>query len=330
MVELAEKMIETVTHADWALFAKNGTDATSAALLIARAHTGRRRVLVASGAYHGSAPWCTPLTNGVLPEERAHRAEYKYNDVASLEMAAAAAGDDLAAIFATPIKHDLNTDGELPLVEYARRCRGLCDSKGALLVVDDIRTGLRLARDCSWTLMGVSPDISCWGKAIANGHPLSAVLGADSARRGASKILVGGSYWLQATPMAAAIATLGIIEETNYLEHMIDMGNKLRFGLDERATAHGFELRQTGPVQMPMILFKQDPDFRFGVAFSAGMVQRGIIFHPFHNLFICAAMTEKDIDQTIQAADETFADMASRRSKILPNLLLTARSASLA
>lgn len=327
MVELAEKLIETVSHADWALFAKNGSDAVNAALLIARAHTGKRRVLVASGAYHGTGSWCTPFTGGVLPEERAHRAEYTYNDIASLEAAVEDAGDDLAAIFVNAFKHDRCADQELPCPEFARRCRELCDRTGALLVVDDIRAGFRLARDCSWSLVGVSPDLSCWSKAIANGYALSAVLGSNSARKGASRMFIAATYWAQAVPMAAAVATLEVIRETNYLEHTVELGTLLRNGLNERAVAHGFELSQTGPVQMPTILFKDDPDLKFDMAFTATMMQRGIYFHAFQNIFLCAAMTKDDIAQTLGAADHAFADLATRRSRIQPHPLVAYRSA---
>jgi glutamate-1-semialdehyde 2,1-aminomutase len=316
MVELAESLLKTISHADWVLFAKNGVDVISAALRIARAQTGKRRVLVAAGSYHGAHAWCTPVTTGVLPEERAHRAEYRYNDVASLESAVSDAGDDLAAIFATAFKHRGFTDQELPRPEYARRCRELCDRTGALLVIDDIRAGFRLARDCSWTLVGVKPDLSCWSKAIANGYALSALLGSKRASDGAAKALLSGTYWLQAVPMAASLATLEVIRETNYLEHIVDLGQMLRAGLDERAVAHGFELNQSGPVQMPVIQFKQDQDFRFVMAFASAMIQRGVYILPHHNLFLCAAMTKDDIAQTVDVANDVFADMAKRRSKI--------------
>ncbi|MGH1560304.1 aminotransferase class III-fold pyridoxal phosphate-dependent enzyme [Caulobacter segnis] len=101
---------------------------------------------------------------------------YEYNDVESLEAAVREAGSDLAAIFASPIKHDTFVDQELPNPEYARSgSRVLCDEHGALLIVDDVRAGFRLARDCSWSLVNVKPDLSTWGKAIANGHPISAL-----------------------------------------------------------------------------------------------------------------------------------------------------------
>ncbi len=319
MVDLAEKLVDTITHADWALFAKNGVDVISVALRIARAHTGRRHVLLASGAYHGAHAWCTPITAGVLPEERAHRTEFRYNDVASLEAAAETAGDDLAAIFATAFKHDNFVDQELPRTEYARRCRELCDRTGALLVVDDIRAGFRMTRDCSWELVGVRPDLSCWSKAIANGYALSALLGSKHTRTGASQVFVSGTYWVQAVPMAAAVATLDIIKKSDYLEHTVALGEMLRAGLEDRAAAHGFKLRQSGPVQMPSILFDHDPALRLSMAFCSRMMRSGIYIVPHHNLFLCAAMTQDDISQTIDAADEALADMASHRKEIAPH-----------
>jgi len=319
MVDLAEKLVSMVSHADWALFAKNGVDVISVALRIARAQTGKRTALVAKGSYHGAHAWCTPVTAGVLPEERAHRAEYTYNDVSSLEAAVRDAGDDLAAIFATGFKHDNFIAQELPTVDYAKRCRELCDETGALLVVDDIRAGFRLTRDCSWELVGVRPDLSCWSKVIANGYAISALLGSNRAYDGASKALATGTYWIQAVPMAAALATLEAIETTNYLEHTVALGHMLRSGLHDRAASHEFQLSQSGPVQMPMILFEQDPDFRFAMAFASEMILRGIYMIPHHNLFLCAAMTEDDISQTIEAADAALACLAARRLEIEPH-----------
>ncbi len=284
-----------ITHADWVLFAKNGVDAINAALLIARARTGKRRVLVAEEAYHGAAPWCHSVTVGVLPEQRAHRAAFVYNDIASLEAAVADAGDDLAAIFATAFKHDGMGGRELPTLDYARRCREICGRTGAMLVIDDVRAEFELARDCSWSLVGVRPDLSCWSKAIANGYALSAVLGSGRARRGAVDALITGTYWHQAVPMAAGLATLEIIAKTPYLEHPIELGEQLRAGLDREARACNFELNQSGPVQMPHLLFRNDPDLRFAMAFVAGMIGRGIFISALHNIFICAAMTREDI-----------------------------------
>lgn len=306
MVELAEQMTSLVSHADWAMFCKNGTDATTMAVMVARNYTQRKTIILAKGAYHGAAPWCTPVKFGTTRDDRANQIFYTYNDVESLEAAVKAAGDDLAAIFASPIKHDTFVDQEDPTTAYAQRARELCDETGALLIVDDVRAGLRLARDCSWARVNVKPDLSTWGKAIANGHPISALLGAEKARMAATMIYVTGSYWFSAAPMAAAIETLRLVRETDYLERTQALGRRLRDGLDEAATRHGFALRQTGPAELPLIMFDDDAGCGKGYAWNQAMLKRGVYFHPWHNMFICAAMTEADIDYTLQVADDAF------------------------
>jgi len=306
MVELAEAMTRQVSHADWAMFCKNGTDATTMALMIARNFTKKNTIVLARGAYHGAAPWCTPLKNGVTPADRANQVFYDYNDVESLEAAVREAGSDLAGIFASPIKHDTFIDQEAPTPEYARRARELCDEHGALLIIDDVRAGFRLTRDCSWSLVGVKPDLSSWGKAIANGHPISALLGADIARFAAATIYATGSFWFSAAPMAASLATMKLIAETDYLERTIALGQRLRTGLDEVSNRHGFGLRQTGPVQMPLIMVDEDPTGAKGYFWNNALLKRGVYFHPWHNMFINTAMTEGDIDHALQAADDAF------------------------
>lgn len=306
MVELAEALTAQVSHADWAMFCKNGTDATTMAMMIARNFTQKKTIVLAKGAYHGAAPWCTPLKNGVTPADRANQVFYEYNDVESLEAAVREAGSDLAAIFASPIKHDTFIDQELPDPEYARRARELCDEHGALLIVDDVRAGFRLARDCSWSLVGVKPDLSTWGKAIANGHPISALLGADIARFAAATIYATGSFWFSAAPMAASLATLKLIRESDYLERTIALGERLRTGLDEVANRQGFALRQTGPAQLPLIMVDDDPTGAKGYFWNNALLKRGVYFHPWHNMFITTAMTDADIDHAIEAADDSF------------------------
>jgi glutamate-1-semialdehyde 2,1-aminomutase len=180
IVELAEAMTATVDHGDWAIFSKNGTDATTQCVTIARAATEKRKILVAAGAYHGAAPWCTPGPAGVLPEDRAHLVEFRYNDLASVEAAMVEAGDDVAGVVVSPIRHDIGVDLEAPDPAFAHGLRGLCDRTGAVLILDDVRCGLRLHHGSSWEPLGVAPDLSAWSKAIANGYALGAVVGTDS------------------------------------------------------------------------------------------------------------------------------------------------------
>lgn len=319
MVELAEQFVSMIGHAQWAMFCKNGSDATSMAMVIARAYAGRRKIIVATGAYHGASPWNTPNRTGTLPEDRAHVVYVDYNDPESLERAFRTHRGDIAGLFATPFKHEVFADQVLPDPLYAQRARALCDAEEALLIVDDIRAGFRLARDCSWSLLGVEPDLSCWGKVLANGHALSAVLGSEKVRRAASSIFVTGSFWFSAVAMAAGVATLHEIRHSDYLERTASLGEQFRQGLDARAQAAGFSLRQTGPAHMPQILFEDDPDLRLGFHWTRAALQYGVYLHPYHNMFFNAAMTEAHIEQALEGAERAFADLQGRRHQVGPN-----------
>ncbi len=310
MVELAERLVARIPHADWVLFQKNGTDATTLCVTIARAATGRRKLLVARGAYHGAAPWCTPSPAGIVAEDRAHLIGFEYNDIASLDQAAEAAGSDLAGILVSAFRHDLARDQEMPAAAFARRCRAICDASGAALILDDVRAGFRLHPGGSWEPLGIRPDLAAWSKAIANGHALAATTGGDRFRDAATKVYATGSFWCAAVPMAAALATLDVLDRQDVIAHMVALGSALRDGFAERATRHGFALRQTGPVQMPMVLFDDDPQQARGRDFCAALLRHGVYMHPRHNLFLCAGHIERDIAQVIDAADRAFADLA--------------------
>src|SRR5204863_4560327 len=104
--------------------------------------TGRRKVLVARGSYHGALPWCSPSVAGVTAEDRAHLTHFEYNDVASLRAAAAEAGNDLAAILVTAFRHDMGRDLEMPTKQFAEAIRETCDAAGAALIIDEVRAGL--------------------------------------------------------------------------------------------------------------------------------------------------------------------------------------------
>jgi glutamate-1-semialdehyde 2,1-aminomutase len=306
LVDLAELMVETVPHADWALFSKNGTDATTACVTIARAGTGRRKILVARGAYHGAIPWCSPSVAGVTEEDRAHLVTYDYNDVASLEAAVDEAGADLAGIIVSAFKHDLGKEHVLPTREFAARARELATRADAALIVDDVRAGFRLDLGGSWELVGVRPDLSAWSKAIANGHALAAVTGSDRFRQAATQIFTTGSFWTAGVSMAASIATIHKLRDTGAVSHMQAMGQRLRDGLQGQADKLGFRLRQSGPAQMPVLLFEGDDDRRIGNRFCLEALERGVYFHPTHTMFLSAAHTGAIIDETLEITAEAL------------------------
>ncbi|GGA78791.1 glutamate-1-semialdehyde 2,1-aminomutase [Nitratireductor aestuarii] len=306
LVDLAELMVETIPHADWALFSKNGTDATTACVTIARAGTGRRKILVARGAYHGAIPWCTPSVAGVTEEDRAHLIQYDYNDIASLEAAVDQAGQDLAGIIVSAFKHDVGKEHILPTRAFAARARELATQADAALIVDDVRAGFRLHIGGSWELVGVRADLSAWSKAIANGHALAAVTGSDRFRKAATEIYTTGSFWTAGVSMAAAIATITKLRDTNGVAHMEAMGLRLREGLQKQADSLGLKLRQSGPVQMPVFLFEGDDDRRIGNRFCLEALARGVFFHPVHTMFLSTAHTPAIIDETLEISAEAL------------------------
>ncbi len=315
MVELAERLVDLVPHADWAMFAKNGTDATTLALSIARAATGRRKVLVARGAYHGSAPWCTPRPAGTAPEDRAHLVPFVYNDLASVEAAADQAGRDVAAVLVSAFRHDARFDQEACDPAFARGVRVLCDRRGAALILDDVRAGFRLHLGGSWEPLGVRPDLSAYSKAIANGYPLAAVVGRDSLRDAAQQVYVTGSFWFAAVPMAAALATIEALETERAIERMVCAGNLLRDGLGRQACAHGLRITQSGPVQLPFLTFVGDVSagtFDRANVFTGEAARRGVWLHPWHNWFLSAAHADADVHLALERTDEAFAAVRSR------------------
>jgi glutamate-1-semialdehyde 2,1-aminomutase len=306
LVDLAERLVDMVPHADWCLFGKNGTDATTSCVTIARAATGRRKVLVATGAYHGAVPWCSPSVAGVTAEDRAHLLHYTYNDTASVDAAVEQAGGDLAAIVVSAFRHDFGAKQEMSTAEFARHLRAVCDATNAVLIVDEVRAGFRLALGGSWQTLGVQPDMAAWSKAIANGYALSAVTGREWLRQAATEVFTTGSFWCSSVSMAAAVATLTELRRLDGPEHMRVMGERLREGLAARAAHYGLAISQTGPVQMPTLLFEDDAEWKKGFAFCAEALRHGAYLHPKHNMFLSCAHTAADIDAVLDAADAGF------------------------
>jgi glutamate-1-semialdehyde 2,1-aminomutase len=306
LVDLAETLVGMVAHADWAQFQKNGTDATTVCVTVARAQTKRRKVLVARGAYHGAAPWCTPSLAGVTAEDRLHLIHYDWNDIASLRAAAAEAEGDLAAILVSAFRHDMSKPLELPTREFAAEARALADAGDAALILDDVRAGFRLNLAGSWEDYGVRPDLTAFSKAIANGYAMGAVTGGDKYREAATQVYSTGSFWCGAVAMAAALATLKELQRIDGPARMRAMGLRLREGLAAATARHGIGVTQSGPPQMPLMLFAEDPDFRKADTFCSAALEAGAYFHPRHNMFLSCAHAEADIDEALAAAEVGF------------------------
>ena len=307
LVELAETLVDTIADADWILFGKNGTDATTACLTIARAHTSRSVVLVARGVYHGAAPWCTPVPTGTIASDRAAMGYFDYNDADDFDRAVDAAGGDLAGVMLTPFRHVEGEDQDLVDAEFAHHVRRRCDELGALLILDDVRCGFRLAHGGSWESLGVRTDLSAWSKAIANGYPLAAVTGSEAVRDTAATVFLTGSFWMNSTPMAASLATIRRLREIDGVALMQRAGARLRAGILAQAADTGLTIAYTGPDVMPYLTFAGDDDRRRMTCFAEAALASGVYLHPRHNWFMSCAMDDAVIDRALRGTEAAFA-----------------------
>jgi glutamate-1-semialdehyde 2,1-aminomutase len=310
-VELAEHLVRITPWAEWTVFAKNGSDVCTWATEVARAATGRRKILAARGAYHGTHAWCTPIPEGTTAEDRAHVVNYRYNDLASVDAALGAHEGDVAGIVVSPFRHDAFHDQEMPAPGFLAGLRERCDRVGAVLVLDDVRAGFRLHLGGSGEAVGVQPDLSCYCKALGNGYAIAACLGREALRDAATRVFFTGSYWTSAMEMAAALACLQELEASGAIPYMAGIGTELRHGMERQAAAHGIEIRYTGPPAIPFMTFADDRgSFERSRTFAAACVAHGVYLHPHHNWFLSAALTDADVARVLEVTEEAFRAVA--------------------
>ncbi len=313
MVELAEKLVDTVSAADWAYFAKNGNDVTTYAIMTARKATGRKKIILIQGGYHGVAPWTqTYGHHGVVEEDTNHFIRIPWNDTAALKAAIDRYPDQIAGFLATPYHHPTFADNAMPADDYWQKVESLCRKNGIVLIIDDIRCGFRLDIRGSDQYFGFTPDLICFCKAIGNGYPISALVGREDLKNEAAKIFYTGSYWFSAVPMAAAIACIDEMQRIDAVSRMHTYGEKLRDGLTDCARRHGFHLKVTGHPSMPYLRLTDDPSLMLHQQWCAECTRRGAFFTSHHNWFVSAAHTDADLKQTLQIADEAFQAVAAK------------------
>lgn len=305
-VEYAEYLINLIPMADWAVFGKNGSDVTNFAIRVARHYTGKKQIVMANGAYHGTHEWSLPPTPGVPPEYQSHVPKFEYNELEDLERVFDEHKGDIAGVFLTPIRHDIMHDQELPAPGFFDGVRELCDREGALLLFDDVRCGFRFDIRGTHEYFGADPDIVCFGKAISNGYPLSAVVAKKHLMESARFIYFTGTHFHGAVAMSASIACLEEIKASGAIEKLNKMGKLLQEGLREQANSHGVRVVVSGPPCMPFMRFEDDPTYEKNRKFCGLAARRGIFLHPHHNWFVSSAHEEEDIRRTLEVTDECF------------------------
>jgi glutamate-1-semialdehyde 2,1-aminomutase len=297
---------------DWAMFAKNGSDVCTWALAVARRSTGRDLVAMVDGTYHGVHGWCNPLGRGFPDFERAGIVRFAWNDAAALEQLFADNSGRIAAVITTPFRHEARYDSVMPADGFFGKVRALCTANGAVMILDDVRAGFRLHLGGSLQYFGVTPDMTVYSKAVANGYPLAAMLGSDALRKAAREVFVTGTFFTQAVPIAAAIATLDEIVKRDAVAHMDRVGRRLCDGLAARAESAGLAVTLSGPPSIPFLSFQADEgSLARSRTFAAAAARGGAFFHPAHNWFVSAAHRDSDIDAALDAAEAGMAAVAA-------------------
>lgn len=307
MVDFAELLVDTVACADWAFFAKNGNDVTSLAIITARAATHRKKIVFFNGYYHGVSPWTQKLDYpGILEEEVCNNIYVPWNDYAALERVFNENKGEIAGIIAQPYMHGNFMDNEFPADGFWQKVRKLCDDNGTVLIVDDVRAGFRLDLAGSDHYFGFKADLICFCKALANGYNVSALCGRADLKDVVSSITYTGSYWMSAVPFAAGIACINKLKKLNAPALFKEKGEKLTAGLVAAAKEHGFHLKATGAPALFYLRTADDDSLMIHQEFIAEMVKRGVFLTSHHNHFINAALSDEDINRTIEIAEEAF------------------------
>lgn len=333
--QMAEKVCSLVPSMDQVRMVSSGTEATMSAIRLARGHTGRDILVKFEGCYHGHADSLLvkagsgALTLGVptspgVPEDLAkHTLTLAYNDADEVRQVFAELGDQIACIIVEPVAGNMNC---IPPEEgFLETLREVCDESGALLILDEVMTGFRVALGGAQAHYKVKPDITTLGKVIGGGMPVGAFGGRAEVMN--SLAPVGPVYQagtLSGNPlaMAAGLATLDMISQPGFYDPLIANVQRLVDGFKQAASQAGVSLTTNNVGTMFGFFFSEEEKIsRFAQvtqcnqdlfkAFYHGMLDRGIYLAPssYEAGFMSAAHTPEMINETISAAKETFASL---------------------
>lgn len=335
-IELAETIVDAVPCAEALRYQSTGSEATFAALRLARAATGRRLVLKFEGGFHGShdvaqmtsarmmgrnsdetVPESAGLA-GVLADEVLI---VPFNDLEAVRDAVARRGAEIAAIMVEPLQRVLR-----PMPGFLEGLRELATRNGIVLIFDEVVTGFRLAWGGAQELYGVTPDLACYAKAIGGGYPLSAIAGrrdllglADNTRPASETYsYLGGTLTGNPISAAAGLACLNVLKRPGTYERLRALGARLREGLEEAGRSAGVSVQALGegPVLSPLITENRTlrtardlatVDKKKMVRWAHEMIDRGFLLTPGGKMYVSLVHTDQDIERTIAAAREAFA-----------------------
>ena len=303
-VELAEKICEIIPCAEMVRFVKNGGDATTAAVRLARAFTGRDVVLMSG--YHGMHDWSIGASEnhkGIPEAVRELTITFTYNDLEDLEKKLK--GNKVAAVILEPIQSNGPKDG------YLEGVKELTHKYGAVLIFDEVVSGFHYALGGAQEMFGVLPDLVAFGKGMANGYPISEIAGRRYLLEQIEKgVFVSTTFGGDSISMAASLATLNILEQPGFYDHITKIGTILRNGIADRI--HKYDLKDVLEVSgLPAhcgVAFEGHGSLSYldiQSVYSQTMLQNGILVFAIY--FLNSAHTEKEAEAYLEATDKAFA-----------------------
>jgi len=298
-VEIAERLCGIIPCADQVQFLKTGAEAIAAAVRIARTYTARD-VVVGSG-YFGWLDWSADDTLGVPEGTRQAFRRVPWDDVAALERAVSEAGNRLAAIVLEPVVE------RLPSAEWIAKARDLATAAGAVLIFDEIKTGFRLKTGGYQAYADVMPDLSAFGKAMANGFPLAAVVGHREVMDAARKTWISSTLASEATALAAAGAVLSWHDQADICESLWTIGGEMRQSMESAIAASGVSGVTVDGLD-PMWLLRFDDPHR-ETRFLELAAQHGVLFKRGAYNFAALAHDEDAMRELESGASSAFVEL---------------------
>ncbi|MFP4459564.1 MAG: aspartate aminotransferase family protein [Candidatus Zixiibacteriota bacterium] len=312
---LAEKLKELIPCAEMSVFVKTGSDATTLSIRIARGYTGRTKILRCG--YHGWGDWCVEVKGGIPKKLYEDVHEFHYNRIDELEALLKKYGDDTAAIIMTPFGHPLGAKLEEPKDGFLEKARKLADEYGCLLIFDEIRTGFRMSMGGAQKYYGVTPDLSAFGKAMANGYEISSVVGKEEFMKVAEQdVFVSSTFFPNSLSIVAALKTIEIMERDDVLGKLWKKGEKFLADMEKAVEESGVAAEVSGIPPMQFITFKKDPEKKYKRKrndFFAQLIRRKVFMQPYHHGYICHRHTQEDLDYSIEMIKESLKYVAEKK-----------------
>ncbi|HUS80709.1 MAG TPA: aminotransferase class III-fold pyridoxal phosphate-dependent enzyme [Armatimonadota bacterium] len=309
-VEAAEAICDMVPCAEMVRFLKGGSEVTTAAARIARGYTGRELVLncgyrgwadvwaAESRAGDGGVPACFGPSICSLP---------RY-DLAALEDLLDTHRGEVAAVFMDPVSYS-----QAPPEGYLDGVRALCDEHEVLLAFDEIVTGFRMASGGAQEYFGVTPDLACFAKGVANGMPVGVVCGRREVMQAAADLIISVTYGGEALSLAAVCAALEVYRTEPVFEHIWSVGGRLMAGFDELGERYGVPLRCHGyaPMSSQTIAY-DDAELSQDVwtLLLQEMAARGVLLRRGGLMFITYSHGDAEVEETLAALDESLGVIA--------------------